>query len=498
MSNPKKLLAHPGRTASVFLLIFALAFCVLLPFNSTSANFTSTAKSTISVKADQWVVADFSASPGGYTIAEISWNKLPNYTDYTVQWSTNPSFASAPSKVVTGISAKIDGLSNNTLYYFRVRPANGPPTGDWTTIQSTTPRYNTLVWGESLWGKQGNGITEDAKSPVDVSTLIGMDVSLAAAGRHHSCAIVTGITYCWGSNGNGQLGDGSYSDQHSAVKVLGLKDGKTTSVVAGAQHSCAVNEGDVWCWGWNKYGQLGTTKTEETRSAILVEGLPRGKVTAVVLGNIHTCALAEGDMWCWGYNQSGQLGNGTRTQSNVPVKVNGLPAGKTTYITAGEHHVCSVNSGNVWCWGTNALGSVGDGTTVDKLIPTAVLNLPAGASTVVEAGHWGRNTCSITSGVAWCWGDNANGQIGDGTVTRRLTPVKVTGLPTGITDFAVGSLHTCAIVSGNIWCWGNNTNGQLGDGTLTQRLKPVRVVGVPDGKAHSINGRYDHMIALFK
>ena len=144
-----------------------------------------------------------------------------------------------------------------------------------------------------------------------------------------------------------------------------------------------------------------------------------------------------------------------------------------TQVSAGAGHTCAVASGGVWCWGDDASGQLGDGTTTSRSTPAPVAGLPAGA-TGVSAGA--DHTCAVASGEAWCWGNGSLGQLGDGTTTSRSTPAVVPGLPLGVTQVAAGLGHTCAVASGEVWCWGDNRRGQLGDGTTTDR--PIAGPGV--------------------
>ena len=201
---------------------------------------------------------------------------------------------------------------------------------------------------------------------------------------------------------------------------------------------------------------------------------------AVTASGLHTCGLTivTGAAYCWGGNGSGQLGDGTKTNQLTPVLVQ-APAGVSfAAVTAGAAHTCGVTAaGAAYCWGDNGFGQLGDGTTTSQSSPVLVQAPPGVSFAAVTGGV--AHTCGVTAaGIAYCWGRNLEGQLGDGTTMNRLTPVPVQA-PAGVSFAAVtaGAVHTCGVTAaGTAYCWGRNVEGQLGDGTTTDRLTPVRVV----------------------
>ena len=218
--------------------------------------------------------------------------------------------------------------------------------------------------------------------------------------------------------------------------MTGLSSG-VTAVAAGYIHSCALVNGGVQCWGYNTYGQLGNNSTTPSLVPVPVTGLSSG-VTAVAAGDAHSCAVFNGGVQCWGLNNTGQLGNGSTTQSNVPVQPTGLSSGVTA-VAAGANHSCAVVNGGVQCWGLNGFGQLGNNSSMQSLVP--VQAIPAGSSvTAVSAGSG--HSCAAVSGGGVCWGDNGVGQLADAFSYPLYQPVTTLTLVTGFTTTTVQSRKT--------------------------------------------------------
>lgn len=321
-----------------------------------------------------------------------------------------------------------------------------------------------------------------------------------AVGHWHSCALTeAGEVWCWGLNDAGQLGDGTTQNRLAPVRVdtstPGFRANNIVAITAAFYHTCALNSvGRAFCWGGNFSGQLGDgtvqTRLVPTPVDTGTPGFGVRNIAAISAGDLHSCALTtQGRAFCWGGNASGQLGDDSNQFSLVPVPVStatpGFGARNIATIAAGGSHTCAITTrGRAFCWGDNAFGSVGDGTTQDRLVPTPVDTATPGfaarnIATIIGAE---RHSCAVTTQRRmFCWGYNTSGAIGDGTAQDRLVPTPVSRAPRGfgprnVLAMAAGRWHSCAVTDpGRAWCWGWNNAGKLGDGTTSPRYVPTPV-----------------------
>jgi alpha-tubulin suppressor-like RCC1 family protein len=297
-------------------------------------------------------------------------------------------------------------------------------------------------WGDNEFGELGNGSSTGpdsciiilnvgegcATTPVAVTGLAG--ATAISVGYESACALLSGGTVeCWGDNGEGELGNGTTTSSTTPVAVTGLAD--ATAISVGVESACAVlSGGTVKCWGWNGDGQLGNDTMTNSTTPVAVSGLTGA--TAISVGGDSACAiLSGGTVQCWGDNGLGGLGNGATTSSTTPVAVTGLT--DATAISVGATPCALLSGRTVQCWGDNEFGQLGNGTTTGpdtcstsypcSTTPVAVTGL-TGATTISVGGD---SACAILSeGTVQCWGDDAEGQLGNGTTTNSSTPVPVT------------------------------------------------------------------------
>ncbi|MGA8146365.1 MAG: hypothetical protein WB870_02160 [Gallionellaceae bacterium] len=328
------------------------------------------------------------------------------------------------------------------------------------------------AWGDNSYGQLGVGTTTSHLAPVKL-WITG--VKAVAAGDSHSVAVKTdGTVLVWGDNSYGQLGDGTTTGRLSPETVKGLTG--VVAVAGGVGHTVALkSDGTVVTWGSNPDGELGNGTTNDSYTPITVPGLTGVVAISVGPSGYHTVALkSDGTVVAWGYNISGQLGDGTTDNGLTPVAVPGL-AGVVAVAAGDAHSVALKSDGTVMAWGSNSNGQLGDGTSNDSYTPVAV----AGLAGVVAVAAGDAHTVAVKSdGTVAAWGYNGDGELGDGTTTDSPNPVAVPGLA-GVVGVAAGDYHTVAVkFDGVVVGWGYNGDGELGDGTTTDRLSPVEAYGL--------------------
>ncbi len=229
-----------------------------------------------------------------------------------------------------------------------------------------------FCWGNNHEAQLGNGTIVNTSTPIAVQ---GPPMIAIAAGETFTCGLTKSAkVMCWGDDSFGQIGDDSWGTKTTPVEVVGLAD--VIAISAGSEHACALTRsGDVHCWGGNQFGALGDGTIVRSARPVRVIGLS-GPARAIATAERHTCALlAGGALACWGINTFGELGDGSFAPSMSPVLVRDL-GGAPVAIAAGEGHVCVLRADDhVRCWGWNELGQLGDGTTTNRALPTPVVGL---------------------------------------------------------------------------------------------------------------------------
>jgi alpha-tubulin suppressor-like RCC1 family protein len=375
-------------------------------------------------------------------------------------------------------------------------------------------------WGANDHGQLGLGTTGAGGAAADVSeaTRIAIDETglplegveeLALAG-FHGCARRGEIPFCWGQRLTGAQAEPPLGANPDRTRPRAIGNLAAVRLGAGGPHTCVLKtNGKIACFGHSTFNQLGRPNPDDetcsapffrdyqgnathTCSGTLVEAnaaIP--SLVRLSLGEVHTCALALGRVYCFGTNLGGELGRpgGELAELNAQLVVTDPEAltplvSVSAIASGGGGHTCALRQGQVHCWGRNDAGQLG----ADPAVVTARAYAAAvpGLATAKALGAADRVTCvARVDGTASCWGKNDAGQLGDGTTTDAFVPVQVkgpggVGVLTGVVDIAPGVRHVCALRDdATVWCWGNNDRGQLGDGTTTSSPYPVKVVGLP-------------------
>lgn len=341
-------------------------------------------------------------------------------------------------------------------------------------------------WGRNAEGQVGNNTTGDPytapeliRMPPGVGQFYSMD-----GGWNHTCGLdPNGVGYCWGDNAEGQLGTNTTIARPRPAPIR-MPAGTAFFEVSGGQwnHTCAVaNTGMIYCWGDNTYRQLGTTNANDRLqpTAVRLTAATAGATfTRVAGGFFHTCALAAGgDAYCWGMNDTGRLGVGTNLATRpYPLRVK-MPVDVGFYdIAAGRDHTCALSTGGVaYCWGSNLNGQVGNNNQNGLDYPTPRrVRMPNGVTFTDLTAGWD-HTCALgNDSKVYCWGNNLSGGLGVGDNNPRFLPRPVLGA-LAFTKVTARYNHTCGIAGGNMYCWGSNTNGELGTGDQFNKLVPTPV-----------------------
>jgi alpha-tubulin suppressor-like RCC1 family protein len=446
--------------------------------------------------------------PGGSSVPAKGDYNLPS--SITVQISapsTNASFTVGQSVTFTGSATDIDGapLTGSSLSW------NSSKSGHLGTGNSVTT--SSLATGVHLirlaaTGATTIGVAEILVVITDVPLPTTISLNSITARGSQSCGLTTGgIVYCWGVNtvqvSESELGNSNTPALQPGGMIFASMDGQCAitgagaaycripgqltlapvagghvfaSITSGGFHSCALTPaGAAYCWGSGEWGQLGNGEVLVDYAApVAVQG--GHTFTRIAAGTQHTCGVTSaGKLMCWGRNNQGQVGDESGLYRTVPTGVVVDQALSFASVSTRGDHTCALTTaGSAWCWGNNASMQLGDGTTQVRYSPVPVNT----ALTFASIGAGAVHSCARTvNGEIHCWGSNAQGRLGDGTTTARTTVVKVnTALQ--LTSLAVGGTHSCAMTAEKVaYCWGRGFEGQLGGGDYLNSLTPAPVAG---------------------
>lgn len=327
--------------------------------------------------------------------------------------------------------------------------------------------------GGSLYGMGLNGYGELGDTTTSLinypERILGTNVTAIAAGIHHTLLLKTdGSLWVMGDNESGELGDGSTSPSTSPKKI---ESGGVTAIAGGEYHSLYLKAGNLWGMGYNGDGELGDTTYNDAHLPKLIAS----GVTAIAAGEYHSLFLkSDGSLWAMGWNQFGALGDGNNSRPNINTPKKIVTGGVTAIAAGWNHSLFLKNDGSLWAMGNNAFGQLGDGT-----LNSAGTNTPeriVGSGVTAIAAGRGHSLLLKSDNSLWVMGDNDSGQLGDGTGDAQLYPAKI--VATDVMAIAAGEWHSLFLKSnGSLWGMGYNNDGELGLATLVNTNRPQQILG---------------------
>ena len=457
----------------------------------TFTDQTGVALSTLVTSNEITVSGINAASPisvtgGKYSINNAAYvstaGSVKNGDKVKVQHASSASYASKVDTVLT-----IGGVSDTFTSTTKTNTAtNNPPTANAGPDQVVNASAKVTLSGS------GTDPDNDTLSYAWTQTS-GTTVALSGANTATASFTAPNVTADTTLSFNLTVKDGKGGTATDDLVIVVKKVGSQTSVTdlaTGDGHTCAVVNGGVQCWGYNEDGELGDGTTVSRLTPVQTIAAGSG-VTAVAAGYYHTCAIVNGGVQCWGWNTDGQIGDGTTTDRITPVQT--IAEGSdVTAIGSGAYHSCAVVSGGLKCWGWNSDGQLGDGTDETRLAPVQTIDANSQV-TAVAGGKY--HTCAVVNAGVQCWGYNGEGALGDGTFDNQFTPVQTIPTDSGVSAIAAGKYHSCAVANGGVKCWGYNYEGELGDGTSDNQFTPVQTI--PEGSgATTVTGGMYHSCAV--
>jgi alpha-tubulin suppressor-like RCC1 family protein len=430
-----------------------------------NANVVTTSSARIGISL---VDENGSAVPLGGTRERMASNGVATFDDLVVE-------TPGTNYTLIASSQDLEAATSSKFQVFRVAE-------DFALVSITvgleqscglTAQGVAYCWGSNGFGELGDGTTKARSTPAPVSGFIFSSLSAGGGGYEEDISFTCGLieggdAYCWGGSFRGALGDGRVESLHTTPTAVvgGLK---FKAISAGGAHVCALTlDGTAYCWGSNDAGELGTGDGSiHTTPTRVLGNLQFSTITA---GDFHTCATTTDATYCWGAIF------GALNYSSTPAKVS-TSLGFTT-ISAGTEHTCALTSaGAAYCWGDNSTGQLGSGTSLSSASPVAV----TGGRTFDVLSTKGYTACGVSDGAGYCWGWNDLGQLGAGFFTPRTdpqqrVPVRVVA-PVSFRAISVGVWHACALATNGVpFCWGFNSNGQLGNDSVVESAVPIPVL----------------------
>lgn len=427
------------------------------------------------------------------TLAAIDPTLSPSFSSIDVSWKAAKG-TWAPAQYAVDWSAAAAGTNPRSLY-------SGASTSATHSLGSGSPSSYGLAftevaagathacgiatgtvycWGTSASGALGLAATSEARVPTAVTggDLSGLVVTDVTVGTDFSCAVAAGRGYCWGLGANGQLGTGSRSSSGTPKQVSGLVG--ITSLSAGGAHACAVSAGKAYCWGLGTSGQLGNgdNSQKESPQVVRTDGVLAGRVVSgIAAGGSHSCAIADGQAFCWGLASSGQLGNNSTSSVSLPVAVDAsgaLMGRAVAQLSAGSSHTCATADDKAFCWGLGTSGQLGNSAAASSIVPVAVAtSTMSGAVAAISAGT--AHSCAVSADTAYCWGAGASYGLGNNSTANANAPVVTGGTLAGraVTEISAGASFGCAASAGKpASCWGLGDKYQLGDDATASNAVP--------------------------
>ncbi len=366
------------------------------------------------------------------------------------------------------VSDGVDGTATGTVTVEVEPPFEGLKLASGNNHNCRIRSNGTLVcWGDNTQGQLGDGSRTDQPGPTPVGS--ATDWRSVSAGRTTTCGVRgNGTLWCAGSNSDRQFGVDTPSSSQTMIQVNSDTDWLLVST--GDRHTCALKEtGELFCSGWNLDGEIGIGSNSTWVDQFTRVG-GQTDWTLVTAGDGHTCGLRGiGQLWCWGENSSDQLGDPNLRDSSVPAQIG--TDQNWDYLDAGRYYTCGIRNGALFCWGSGYRGQLGNGGTGSVESPQQIGSATDWTDVSANYDH----TCGIRGGELWCWGQNLYGQLGDGTTDDRTLPTRV-GTTADWQNVSVGQSHTCATkTDGTAHCWGRDSDGSLGDGEMPGSLVPQQI-----------------------